>query len=417
MIRFSNVVCGWGFTPALLGVSLIAACSSDPPARQGTNGSAAGGWAQAAAGTNAAAPSGSSSAGIGDNPTTIAAGPNMTMTGAAGSGGAPVDGCVGTSATAPPPANPQVDIIWIVDASGSMLDEQMKIGQNLATFADDITKANLDVHIVMMTTTAAIPVICPVTPDDPLANSPLATDPRYKFIDTRVDSHNALDIAHDNYAMYSSFLRPAASTQFVVVSDDESTYKGGASADARASAFHTDMVGLLGHEFTLHTVASDGPTACGDPNCMPDVSTGICVFVMLGCGAAAPGTTYYDLAAQTHGITASICESDWNNVFAPLTAAVIASAPLPCNYAIPKAPTGESLDPSQVNVHWQSTTAPGDMLFGKTVNQAACQTQLGWYYDDDTKPTQVLLCPSSCSQVASGGTLSIGFGCATIELK
>jgi hypothetical protein len=402
--------------------SLSAACSSDPPSRASNRASAgsaaaAASQSQVSAGTGAAAPSGSVTGGIGDNPTGVAAGPNMATTGASGSGGAPIDGCVGTTATAPPPANPQVDIIWVVDASGSMLDEQMKIGQNLAAFADDITKASLDVHIVMMTTTAAIPVICPVTPDDPLANSPLATDPRYKFIDSRVDSHNALDVAHDSFSMYSSFLRPNASTQFVIVSDDESTYKGGASADARAASFHMDMVGLLGHEFTLHTISSDGPTACGDPNCMPDVSTGICVFVMLGCGAAAPGTTYYDLAATTHGLTASICESDWNKVFAPLTAAVIASAPLPCNYAIPEAPTGESLDPAEVNVHWQSPATPADMLFGKTANAAGCQTQLGWYYDDDAQPTQVLLCPSSCSQVAAGGTLSIGFGCATIELQ
>lgn len=324
--------------------------------------------------------------------------------------------CVSTMAMAPPPPNPAVDIIWVVDASGSMLDEQMKIGANLTAFADEITKANIDVHIVMMTTSAAIPVICPVTPEDPLTGTALASDPRYKFISSFVDSHNALDIAVSSFGMYKSFLRPGAATHFVVVSDDESTYKGQNTPDARASAFLSDMRGMLGHDFFVHTVSSEGPTACHDPNCMPDVNTGICVFVMLGCGAAAPGATYYKLAETTKGLSASICQSDWKTIFEPLSAAVIKSAPLPCNYMIPKPPSGDSLDPTKVNVSWQDVGGMGPMVFGKAADGGACQDQLGWYYDA-SPPTQIMLCPKTCELIAAGGTLNIGFGCATFDLK
>ena len=325
--------------------------------------------------------------------------------------------CVSTMAMAPPPANPAVDIIWVVDASGSMLDEQMKIGANLTAFADKITQANIDVHIVMMTTSAAIPVICPITPEDPLTGSALATDPRYKFISSPVDSHNPLDIARGSFDKYQSFLRPGAATHFVFVTDDESTYRGQASADARAEMFLTDMRGLLGHNFFLHTVASEGPTACRDPNCMPDANTGICVFVMLGCGAAAPGTTYYKLAEMTKGLSASICQSDWKTIFEPLSAAVIKSAPLPCNYAIPKPPSGDSLDPSKVNVSWQAVGGgAGPMVFGKAADSGACADQLGWYYDGNP-PMQIMLCPKTCETIAAGGSLNIGFGCASVELR
>jgi hypothetical protein len=324
--------------------------------------------------------------------------------------------CATTSAMAPPPTDPRVDIVWVVDASGSMLDEQIKIGKNLAAFADAITNASIDVRIVMMTTSAAIPVICPVVSPDPLAGTALASDPRYQFLEMRVDSTNPLDIAVDNFAAYSSFLRPGAKTHFVFVTDDESSYRGLATPDERATAFSNDMRGLLGQDFTLHTVSSAGPAPCSDPNCMPDVNTGICVFVMLGCGAARPGDTYYALAGMTSGLSASICESDWSVIFQPLTEAIIASAPLPCSYDIPPPPSGDKLDPSKVNVRWQATGGAGEMVFGKVADQGACGDQLGWHYDADP-PAQIQLCPSTCDAIANGGTLSLEFGCATFELK
>lgn len=324
--------------------------------------------------------------------------------------------CATTSAMAPPPVDPRVDIVWVVDASGSMLDEQIKIGKNLAAFADAISNASIDVRIVMMTTSAAIPVICPVVSPDPLAGTPLASDPRYQFIETRVDSTNPLDIAVDNFAAYSGFLRPGAKTHFVFVTDDESTYRGLATPDERAAMFTNDMRALLGHDFTLHTVSSDGPTPCRDENCMPDPDTGICVFVMLGCGASRPGTTYYTLASMTSGLSASICESDWSAIFQPLTAAIIASAPLPCTYDIPPPPSGDKLDPSKVNVRWQEVGASAEMVFGKVADQSACASQLGWHYDADP-PKQIVLCPSTCDSIAKGGKLSLAFGCATFELK
>jgi hypothetical protein len=134
---------------------------------------------------------------------------------------------------------------------------------------------------------------------------------------------------------------------------------------------------------------------------------------MLGCGAAAPGSTYYALSNMTKGLTASICQSDWKTIFEPLTAAVIESAPLPCNYKIPPPPAGELLDPTKVNVGY---TAPGkpEEVFPRTTDNAACADKSGWYYDNVGAPTEVLLCPSTCQQVSAGGSVNLTFGCETI---
>ena len=347
---------------------------------------------------------------------------STTAHGAAGSGTAivtdPIDGCIGTSTTAPPSGDAAVDVVWVVDASGSMLDEQRKVAANLGQFADGVSHASIDLQIVMLTTSPSIPVICPATPPDPLAGTSLDGDPRYHFVQTFVSSNNPLDVAAEDFGNYAGFLRPHAVTHFVVISDDDSEYQEQPSPEARATAFERDMRGLLGgRSFYVHSIASEGPEPCDDPNCMPDEDTGLCVFVMLGCGAAEPGATYYALSDMTNGLTASICQSDWRTIFEPLTAAVIGSAPLPCDYQVPPPPRGESLDPGQVNVRWTAPGAGPKTLFGKVGNETACQDQLGWHFDNEATPERVTLCPSACAAITAGGTISITFGCATVVLQ
>jgi hypothetical protein len=327
-----------------------------------------------------------------------------------------VMGCKGKSVSAPPSTTSKVDIVWVIDASGSMLDEYIKVGQNLTKFAEDIAAASVDLRIVMLTQSPSIPVICPVTPPDPLSGTPLAMDARYRFIQTPVDSNNLLESAISRFPMYQDFLRPDAALNFVFLTDDESRYNALPSAAERAAAFEKDMRALANKGFTAHTISSPGPSPCRSDACMPDPNTGICVFVMLGCGASAVGETYYALADSTGGLKSSICESDWSSIFEPLTAAVVQSAPLPCEYEIPEPPTGDTLDPTQVNLGWEPASGSGQKLFKKASDQSACGDELAWHYDDESRPTQVVLCPAACSEVANGGKLDIAFGCQTIPL-
>ena len=323
-----------------------------------------------------------------------------------------MEGC-GTSVATMPENPPKVDIVWVVDASGSMLDEQKKIGTNITQFANDITMSGLDIHIVMMTTSAGIPVICPPTPPDPAAGTALAGDPRYMFINSMVDSNNALTIAKDNFPQYQSFLRPDAALHFVIVTDDESNYPGATAVD-RAAQFLTDMVALAGRPFIQHTISSEGPTACKDPTYVPDPASGLCVFAMLGGGAAAVGETYWDLAMRTGGITQSICQQDWSAIFVPLTQAVIDSAPLPCDYPIPAPPMGMTLQKDKVNVGYTPFGGMQD-FFPNVKDDGACADAKAWHFASDA--SKVVLCPAACDAVAHGGKLDVAFGCKTIFLE
>jgi hypothetical protein len=332
------------------------------------------------------------------------------------------DKCVTTKAAAPPASNPKVDIVWVVDTSQSMFDEQKRINQNMVQFANAITTANIDVSIVMVSQAPSLtgevgiplPGICADLPPDPLAGTPLESDPRYHFVQTYVDSKEPLNVALSAYPRYSSFLRAGSTVHFIMVSDDDAQYAGG-TPDGRAAQFQTDMSTRLGRPFRLHTISSPGPTPCSASSCDFDPSLGIaCVWIGLQCAANASGLTYYALAQRTMGLTASICESDWSSIFRAFGDNIIKSAPLPCDYTIPPPPSGEQLDPQKVNVAF--TPAGGAEEIFPRVDPAACGTNAAWHYDNPAAPTKVLLCPAACTEAAAGGSMNIAFGCDTVVL-
>jgi hypothetical protein len=89
--------------------------------------------------------------------------------------------------------------------------------------------------------------------------------------------------------------------------------------------------------------------------------------------------------------------------------AAIKTSAIACDYGIPAPPAGESLDRNKVNV---IHTAGGnsDAL---PYNQS-CNGGSGWRYDDESAPTRILLCDTSCASVkANPGKTEFLFGCAT----
>jgi hypothetical protein len=121
------------------------------------------------------------------------------------------------------------------------------------------------------------------------------------------------------------------------------------------------------------------------------------------------------LADATGGEKISICVSDWSMVFGPLRDAVIESAPLPCEYAIPAPPPGETLDPDKVNLEY-STPAAARTTIPRASNVDACTNRVAWYYDNPSAPKQLRMCPAACDAISSGGSVQIQLGCATIPV-
>lgn len=94
----------------------------------------------------------------------------------------------------------------------------------------------------------------------------------------------------------------------------------------------------------------------------------------------------------------------------------IQGASLPCSYLIPEPGMGEMIDYGKINV---SYTPSGGMTqtIPRVDSAAACPANgLAWYYDDPVNPTQIMLCPSTCSTISAdtGGNVKIVVGCDTV---
>jgi hypothetical protein len=80
-----------------------------------------------------------------------------------------------------------------------------------------------------------------------------------------------------------------------------------------------------------------------------------------------------------------------------------------CRYTIPMTST---IDPNLVNV--QITVAGGATVsVGRVTSVAECGPGGGWYYDNPSHPTQIILCDQSCDPVkmTPGSAVQVLYGC------
>jgi hypothetical protein len=88
---------------------------------------------------------------------------------------------------------------------------------------------------------------------------------------------------------------------------------------------------------------------------------------------------------------------------------------LTCDYTVPPPEKG-SLDFNAVNVSFSDYAGKETLL---SVSQANCDKagDKGWYYDNPTKPTKVVLCPQTCERVNTSrdGQINFVYGCQRIE--
>jgi len=294
-----------------------------------------------------------------------------------------------------------IDIIWVVDTSGSMSFEASTVESNLNAFAAQIDSWGIDYRVIMVAErgTGSNEVCVPA----PLGGPGCTDGARYRHVPQWVGSHNALERLIETYPAYQDFLRPEATKQFVAVTDDEAN---GGTNDAW---FRTQVAALTAPGFPPMDSAPNGYTfhsivAWGD---VPG----------RGCNTGANvGQSYLNLTELTGGVKAKVCETDWNPIFAALQEAVMEGTTLPCAFEVPPPPPGETLDPNQVNLVYTPTGGSAETV-PRVDGVGACAGD-GWYYDDPSAPTQIIVCPATCDtfEADPDGRVDLQFGCATVVL-
>src|SRR5262249_23154362 len=134
----------------------------------------------------------------------------------------------------------------------------------------------------------------------------------------------------------------------------------------------------------------------------------------------APNQADLDTVAKAGGTTQSLVVDTTKDTGAQLVETmnkIRQNSQIPCEYAIPKPMDGDKLDFDKVNVGYTDPMGqPHDVYYAVTKDKCDPTKGGGWYYDNvppTPKPTKILLCPSTCTDVTAkfGYKINVTLGC------
>ncbi len=199
--------------------------------------------------------------------------------------------------------NPMVDILWVVDNSGTMSDERAQLGEKFDQFMAKLLESGADYHIGIVSTDTDDPAHSGRLQGDPKVITPATPDPKAAFAanvqlpetDSRVE--RGLDamrlalgedlLSGDN----SGFLRANASLFVIVISDENDHSIGPVEYYSR----WLEHLKGAGNENTVSMSAIVGQS--------PD-----------GCAGAEAGDRYLHVQVDTGGLFHSICSEDYGPI-------------------------------------------------------------------------------------------------------
>ena len=369
------------------------------------------------------------------------------------------------------PERAGVDIIFVVDNSHSMGDEIQKTLANINTFADTIASSGVDYQVIMLSAKGTnltdvsedVPNLkgSGLTGDMPLevcVPAPLGVgpggadpcgdnDPRFHHLDNfpfGIASHNGMWLAigmyNKNYTWaddsgpegggWAKWARFNATKYFVMITDDDAYVPGPNEGDPAIIGNATEPwevfdrlilneprfgpAGMFGTEakrkYVYNTVC--GWTYPGGESTTPQEGGGCRTAVGDPSPnfAMSPGLQHQKLAQLTGGIVESICRSDWSAVLDKLADNLITA--IGCEFELPT-PSEGILEPNKVLVQHTPEGGSPEPLTRVTDESKCDQYPDGWYYDDNTAPTRIILCPGACSTIgaADTGQLDVLMGC------
>lgn len=348
-----------------------------------------------------------------------------------------------------------VDIIWVVDNSGSMVSAIEEVQDGLDAFATELLGSGLDYRLILLSLRTPTSGRFPVCIPEPLAGPDCADGDRFFQIDVDIKSTQPVEQILGTLAQtigyrdgetaggppWRHLLRDGATKTIVVVTDDNARvcsrtgggtclrdgthpvltetsledyigglnpYNGSASNErALGPGLLTATYGDLFEGYTFNAIYGYGSETDEDLACDDGYS---------------PGWTYTALVERTGGVRAQLCDGPaaWGPFFDAVASTVLTTSRIECEVTVPPPPDEMVLVPSHVNVNVRGASAT--TLVPRVLTMGACDpVRGGWYYDDNTTPTRIFLCPTSCDfareEIVEEGTgLDVVFGCESIVL-
>ena len=203
----------------------------------------------------------------------------------------------------------KVDLLFVVDDTGSMAEEQAALSEAFAALVETVDGLGLAYQIGVVTTAATgdragvlqgDPWIVTAGSKDPVGDLAQAVDVGTDGVEeaglgAMVQALSEPLVSDEN----RGFRRADAALHVVVLSDDDddSEVLLGEDVVAEATAFLEEQAATTGLEAQLSAVVGDVPGGCRGPG-----------------GEAFPGTRYAAVAANTGGTVGSICEGSLDAV-------------------------------------------------------------------------------------------------------
>jgi hypothetical protein len=328
-----------------------------------------------------------------------------------------------------------VDIILVLDNSGSMDDEIDAVERNInVNFAQILDESAVDYRVILISrhrkeardaSSEASTSICVSAPLSGLATCP-ASDPvfgeRFYHYFTKIESQDSFDIALDTYARpiaadyadrsdqapigWSEWLRDGAKKVFLELSDDSedtpvATFVTGLQTEA-PEHFGTDPAQP---SFTFHSIVGVAEKAVPTDPYLPDepITTETCPAV------TSAGQSYQELSIMTGGLRFPICGFEaYDVVFRRIAEDVATRTVLACDFAIPPVPDGKELELDKVAVNHVFGDGSGEDTFLQAATATDCEPD-AFYIDGG----RIFLCPEACEVVRAdeGARVQVLFTC------
>ncbi len=306
-----------------------------------------------------------------------------------------------------------VDIIFVIDNSGSMTDEIRGVEKNInQNFTQIMNQSGVDYRVVMVTShgSSAQQKICV---DMPLSghtcNPPPAVpvnNKRYFHYDYNIqstDSFRKLIMTYnlaDSHGLapngWAGYLRKDSVKMFLEITDDQSAMDE-VTFEQMLLALKPALFGTMQkRNYIFHSII--GLTA-NNPAIKPwgpkdPFQNGKC-----GIGAVNNGPQYQRLSMTTGGMRFPICEwANFDGVFKEIAKGVIEGTKVECNIQMPMAPMGQDIDPSTLVVEYTpSNGGPVEELM-QVYAQADC-TPDSFYVEVNGGQKRIVLCADACKRV------------------
>jgi hypothetical protein len=346
--------------------------------------------------------------------------------GGSGSGGGPT--CATDAAEATLIQEP-VDIILVLDNSGSMADELQAVEDNInVNFAAILDASMVDYRVILISrfrkdvraeSGESSTSVCISAPLSGLAVCPSPANPatvpapifgeRFFQYNEKIESTDSFDWILQGYNRadmrtgltqlgWSEWLRPGAKKVFLEVTDD--------NEDMAVDTFLTQLTTLAPQHFgpapaaatfVFHSICGVGEKAVPTDAYLPEEPIEPLRCTGNGNDVTTSGETYQDLSKRTGGLRFPICQfTGYDVVFQRIAEDVITKRQVACDFDIPPPPAGRELDLEKVAVNYTKGDGTGSEQFGQAATPAACQDN-AFYIENN----RIWVCPQACARIQS----------------